>query len=162
MPRRRPSDEPFPYDDDDRAERDGGGSVLGAFVLGAALGAGLALILAPAAGSDTRRALARQARRAGDATKRTAAAAGERMTSALAQARAQLEQRLESARAGVEGPERAEVERARAAGREAARQAREDVQRRIAEAQRDGRGARGNGADAPHDTLLDAPAIDEG
>jgi gas vesicle protein len=40
-----------------------GSSPVGWFVLGAALGAGLALLLAPASGADTRRKLGRQARR---------------------------------------------------------------------------------------------------
>jgi gas vesicle protein len=44
-------------------EQNKSGSVLAWFVGGAALGAGIALILAPAAGEETRRQLARQAER---------------------------------------------------------------------------------------------------
>lgn len=150
MPRSRPDDRD---DDDDRLviveQRDDGGNVLGAFVLGAVVGAGLALLLAPGSGAETRRTLKAQARRATDATKRAAGGAAEKAVSAFAQARAELEQRLETAKASLEG-KREEVERAMAAGREAARQAREDVQRRIAEQRAgEGPGARTNGG-APH------------
>ena len=40
----------------------GGGRVLVAFMIGAAVGAGLALLLAPATGEDTRESLGRRAR----------------------------------------------------------------------------------------------------
>jgi gas vesicle protein len=165
MPRTRPDDRD---DDDDRlviVEREDGGNVLGAFVLGAVVGAGLALLLAPGSGADTRRTIKAQARRATDATKRAAGGAAEKVGSAFAQARAELELRLETAKASLEG-KREEVERAMAAGREAARQAREDVQRRIAEQRgADAPGARTNG-DEPHahgtgDTGRYADALDE-
>ena len=124
MPRR-------PYDDDDDQiiiveERDSSG--LSAFILGAALGAGLALILAPQSGAETRASIRRGARKAGDATKR----AGGKVGDALAQAKAELEQRIENARAALD-LKKVQVSRAMDAGRAAAQTAREDLERRLAE-----------------------------
>jgi gas vesicle protein len=159
MPRTRPDDP-----DDDRlviVEREESSSPLGAFVLGAVLGAGLALLLAPQSGADTRRTLRTQARKAAGATRKAAGTVADKVGSAYAQARAELEMRLDVARTTIDG-KREEVERAMAAGREAARQAREDVQRRIAE-QRAGAGERARGNGHAHDEFaegfedLDAP-----
>jgi hypothetical protein len=65
------------YDDDDDDERyvvenpyvivEKGGSGVGSFIIGLALGAGVALLLAPQSGEETRRGIARRARRAQDA-----------------------------------------------------------------------------------------------
>lgn len=53
---------------EDAAERDGGSmlSFAAGLMLGAAMGAGVALLLAPQAGDETRRLLGRRARRLGD------------------------------------------------------------------------------------------------
>ncbi|MCU0625924.1 MAG: hypothetical protein MUF21_05480 [Gemmatimonadaceae bacterium] len=161
MPRYRHDD-----DDDDRederlviVEREESGNALGAFVLGAVLGAGLALLLAPQAGADTRRTLRTQATKAAGATRKAAGTVTDKVTSAFAQARAELETRLDAARTSLDH-KREEVERAMAAGREAARQAREDVQRRIAEQRlAEGPRTRGNGQEAGHD--LEPHELDE-
>ncbi len=152
MPRYRTDDD----QDDDRlviVDREDGGNALGAFVLGAVLGAGLALILAPQSGAETRRTLKVQARKAAGATRKAAGSVAEKVSSAYAQARAELEMRLDVAHTTIDG-KREEVERAMAAGREAARQAREDVQRRIAE-QRAGEGGRIRGNGHAHDEFAE-------
>ncbi|MCC7055069.1 MAG: YtxH domain-containing protein [Gemmatimonadaceae bacterium] len=103
-------------------------SGLSAFILGAAIGAGLALIFAPQSGVETRQSIRRGARKAGEATKR----AGEKVTDALAQAKADLESRIDSAKSSID-LKKVQVSRAVDAGREAARTAREDLERRMAE-----------------------------
>ena len=118
------------WDDDDQIiiveERDNSG--LSAFLLGAAIGAGLALIFAPQTGAETRESLKRGAKKAGEATKR----AGEKVGDALSQAKADIESRLDSARSSLD-LKKVQVSRAVDAGREAARAAREDLERRMAE-----------------------------
>jgi len=118
------------WDDDDQiiiVEQDES-SGLSAFLLGAAIGAGLALIFAPQTGAETRQSIKRGARKAGEATKR----AGEKVTDALAQAKADIESRIDSARSSID-LKKTQVSRAVDAGREAARSAREDLERRMAE-----------------------------
>lgn len=123
MPRR-------PYDDDDQIiiveESDSSG--LSAFILGAAIGAGLALIFAPQSGAETRQSIKRGARKAGDATRRAGAKVGD----AFAQAKADLEDRIDSARSALD-LKKVQVSRAMDAGRAAAQTAREDLERRLAE-----------------------------
>jgi gas vesicle protein len=63
----------------------GGANVLMAFLLGAAAGAGLALLYAPASGADTRRALGQRTREGRD-----------RMVDALRQGRGILEEQRTS------------------------------------------------------------------
>ncbi len=98
------------------------------FLLGAAIGAGLALIFAPQSGAETRQSIKRGARKAGAATKR----AGEKVSDALAQAKADLEARIDSAKSSLD-LKKVQVSRAVDAGREAAQAAREDLERRMAD-----------------------------
>ena len=118
------------WDDDEQfilvEQRDSSG--LSAFLLGAALGAGLALVFAPQTGAETRQSIRRSARKAGDATKR----AGEKVTDALSQAKADIESRIDTAKSSID-LKKTQVSRAVDAGREAARTAREDLERRMAE-----------------------------
>ncbi len=119
------------WDDDDQiilVEETDSSSGLSAFLLGAAIGAGLALIFAPQTGAETRQSLRRGARKAGEATKR----AGAKVSDALAQAKSDLESRIDSARSSLD-VKKVQVSRAVDAGREAARAAREDLERRMAE-----------------------------
>ncbi len=119
------------WDDDDHiiiVEANDDPSGLSAFLLGAAIGAGLALIFAPQTGVETRQSIKRGAKKAGEATKR----AGEKVTDALAQAKADLESRIDTARSSID-LKKVQVSRAVDAGREAARAAREDLERRMAE-----------------------------
>lgn len=122
------------WDDDDQIiiveENDSSG--ISAFLLGAAIGAGLALIFAPQTGAETRQTIKRGAQKAGEATKR----AGEKVTDALAQAKADLESRIDTAKSSLD-LKKVQVSRAVDAGREAARAAREDLERRMSEQRAD-------------------------
>ncbi|MDT8369260.1 MAG: YtxH domain-containing protein [Longimicrobiales bacterium] len=100
-------------------ERDSGGG-LGAFVLGALVGAGVALLLAPQSGEETQAQLRERAGKLkDDAEDRLRAASNE------------LEARLDAARLGVN--ERVDrVKGAVDAGREAAREARDELEQKLA------------------------------
>jgi gas vesicle protein len=104
----------------------------GSFLLGLALGAGLALLFAPRSGEETRRELNRGARRVRDAAQGMAEDLTETVNDRFQEARQQVEQRIDSARHVVE-LKRQQVTQAVQAGRDAAHQAREDLERRIAE-----------------------------
>ncbi|MGD8319784.1 MAG: YtxH domain-containing protein [Gemmatimonadota bacterium] len=99
--------------------RDGGGAGLGSFFVGALLGAGLALLFAPKSGEETQEELKERARK-------LKAAAEERVRDA----QKQLEGRLDNAREGihtrVEG-----VKGAVEAGRQAAVDARDELERKL-------------------------------
>jgi gas vesicle protein len=118
------------WDDDDQLiiVEENESSGISAFLLGAAIGAGLALIFAPQTGAETRQSIKRGARKAGEATKR----AGVKVSDALAQAKADLESRIDSARSSLD-LKKVQVSRAVDAGREAAKAARADLERRMAE-----------------------------
>ena len=114
------------YDDDEPyvvIEKRSGG--VGSFLLGIALGAGIALLMAPQSGADTRREIQRRARRARTAVQDT-------VTDTFEQARAQVEERIDTARSAIE-LKRRQVTRAMEAGRAAAQDARDELERRIAE-----------------------------
>ena len=97
-------------------DRDGG---FGSFILGALVGAGLALLLAPQSGEETQEEIKKQARRfRAQAEERVRAAQGE-LESRLEQARAGVQSRVEGVRGAVE------------TGRQAAREARSDLERRL-------------------------------
>ena len=102
------------------------------FIMGLALGAGIALLLAPRTGAETRRELRMRARRVRNAAEDAAHDVAERVTDTLEQARAQVEERVDSARSAVE-MRKDQVVNAIDVGRAAARQAREELERRIAE-----------------------------
>lgn len=99
-------------------ERDGGSGV-GAFLLGAIVGAGIALLLAPKSGAETQEDLKRQARKL-----RTAA------EERVREAQRQLEQRLGDVREGVQSRLDG-VKDAVSAGRSAATEARSDLEQRL-------------------------------
>jgi gas vesicle protein len=135
-------------DDDEQIiivnDRDSSG--ISAFLLGAAIGAGLALILAPQSGAETRKSIKRGAQKAGEATKR----AGDKVSDALAQAKAELESRIDSARSSLD-LKKTQVSRAMDAGRAAAQSARDELERRLAE-QRTGESARVRDTDTDAET----------
>lgn len=99
-------------------EKDSSGG-MGSFVLGALVGAGLALLFAPRSGEETQALIRERALEArGTAEEKVRAA------------QRQLESRLEEARAGVQN----RVERVREAvdaGRDAAREARTDLEHKL-------------------------------
>ena len=99
-------------------ERDGGGGV-GAFILGALVGAGVALLFAPKSGAETQEDLKRQARK-------LRSAAEERVR----EAQRQIEERLGEVREGVQS-RLDNVKEAVTAGRSAAGDARTDLEKRL-------------------------------
>jgi gas vesicle protein len=95
---------------------------IGPFLLWAALGAALALLLAPRSGVETRAAVRRRVHSARQAAEGVA----ERVTDSFASAREELERRIESARAAVSMRTR-QLNDAVVAGRSAAREAKRDL-----------------------------------
>jgi gas vesicle protein len=105
---------------------------MSSFLVGLALGAGVALLLAPRTGEETRRELRRSARRIREAAQGVADDVTQSVAGTFTEARQQVEERLDSARRAVE-LKKQQVSRAVEAGRAAAQQARDDLERRIAE-----------------------------
>jgi gas vesicle protein len=107
------------------------GSV-GSFLLGAAVGAGVAILLAPRSGVETRQEIARSAQRARDRAADLANGVTDSVVDQFNQAREKVENRIDDARTAIE-VKRQQVSRAMEAGRAAAQQARYELERRIAE-----------------------------
>ena len=105
---------------------------VGTLLLGVAIGAGVALLFAPRSGEETRRDIGRRARRAGDTAKGAVQGVTDQVTDTFESARFRVEEQLESARTAIE-IKKQQVARAVEAGREAAQQARGDLERRLAE-----------------------------
>ena len=91
------------YDDDDErylrepvviVEKSEAG--VGSFLIGLALGAGVALLLAPQSGEETRRELARRARRAQDAAKDFVEDVSGTVADKFQEVRATVEERIEA------------------------------------------------------------------
>jgi gas vesicle protein len=127
------------YDDDDErylrepvviVERNEPG--VGSFLIGLALGAGVALLLAPQTGEETRRGLARRARRAQDAAKDFVEDVSGTVADKFQEVRATVEERIEATLDAVDDKKR-RVSNAFHAGRAAAREARGELEQRIAE-----------------------------
>lgn len=127
------------YDDDPYVERpyviverhDGGGGI-GSFIIGIALGAGVALLLAPQSGEETRRAVARRARRAQEAAQDFVEDVSGTVADKFNQVRASVEERIDATFEAVDAKKR-QVTNAVEAGRAAARQTRGELEHRIAE-----------------------------
>lgn len=123
----------YDFDDDEPyvvIEKQSGG--MGAFVVGLAIGAGLALLFAPQSGADTRRDIRRKARQAQDAASRMAGEVTDTVSDGFHEARRRVEEQIDGVRRAVD-LKKEQVSRAVEAGRAAALQAREDLERRIAE-----------------------------
>lgn len=99
-------------------EREGGGG-LGSFILGALLGAGVALLLAPKTGEETQKELKAQARKLRSAAEERVRNAHKSLEERLAEAREGVHARVESAREAVD------------AGRRAAREARSELEYKL-------------------------------
>jgi gas vesicle protein len=112
-------------------ERSSGGGI-GTFLLGAAIGAGLALLLAPKSGAETRADIRRRARKVGDAASRVAGDVSESVTDTFHDARRRVEEQIDSARDAIVA-KRNQVRDAMDAGRAAADEARIDLETRLAE-----------------------------
>ncbi len=127
------------YDDDepyDRApyllvERHESAGV-GTFIIGLAVGAGLALLLAPQSGEETRRAVARRARRAQEAAQGFVEDMSGTVADKFQEVRASVEERIEATLDAVDNKKR-RVSNAYHAGRAAAREARGELEQRIAD-----------------------------
>jgi gas vesicle protein len=120
-------DEDYPYVVIEKRSGD-----FSSFIVGLALGAGLALLMAPKSGAETRRELKERARRMRDVAEDLAQEATNKATDTFEQAKTQVEERIDAARSAVE-MRKEQVSHAIDAGRVAARQAREELERRIAE-----------------------------
>jgi gas vesicle protein len=113
-------------------ERHDAGPGLGSFIVGLALGAGVALLLAPQSGEETRRAVARRARRAQDAAQDFVEDVSGTVADKFQQVRASVEGRIDATLEAVDAKKR-QVSNAVQAGRAAARQTRGELEHRIAE-----------------------------
>jgi gas vesicle protein len=121
-------------DDDDEPyvviEKNSGG--LGSFLLGIAVGAGIALLFAPRSGAETRRELALRARRMRRAAEDAVGEVTETVAETYESARQRVEEKIEETREAIE-VKKDQMHRAMEAGRAAAAQAREDLERRLAQ-----------------------------
>ena len=109
-----------------------GGTDIGTLLVGVLIGAGIALLFAPKSGPETRRAIRRRAKNATDTVKGVATDMTDQVVDTFESAKAKVEEQIETARSAIESKKR-QVTRAMDAGREAAQQARGDLERRLAE-----------------------------
>ena len=124
-------DEPYarePYVIVERRESAG----VGPFLIGLAFGAGVALLLAPQSGEETRRAVARRARRAQEVAQDFVEDVSGTVADKFQEVRASVEERIEATLEAVDDKKR-RVSNAYHAGRAAAREARGELEQRIAE-----------------------------
>jgi len=105
---------------------------IGPFLLGIALGAGVALLFAPQSGQETRRGIARSARRAQDAAQDFVEDVSGTVADKFKEVRTSVEERIEATIDAVDERKR-RVTNAFHAGRAAAREARGELEQRIAE-----------------------------
>lgn len=100
-------------------ERDGGGSSVGSFILGALVGAGVALLFAPRSGEETQREIRERAGHLRDAAEDRVRDAQKQVEAKLEQAREELMGRVDAVREAVDS------------GRDAAHEARVDLKDKI-------------------------------
>ena len=105
---------------------------VGPFLIGLAFGAGVALFLAPQSGEETRRAVARRARRAQEVAQDFVEDVSGTVADKFQEVRATVEERIEATLEAVDDKKR-RVSNAFHAGRAAAREARGELEQRIAE-----------------------------
>ena len=120
-------------------ERDGGGS-FGSFVWGAALGAGLALLLAPRSGRQTRNEIRAGVQKLRDRAEDTIRSAQDGVADRIDGVRSEVRGRVDAAREGFE------------AGRRAAKETRQEYEYRTRAARRSGPAAGGAPLAAEEDT----------
>lgn len=102
------------------------------FLVGLALGAGVALLFAPRSGRATRRDIRRRANRVREAAEQTVADVTDTVVGTFDEARQRVEDRIDSVRQAIDLKKR-QVTRAVDAGRAAAEEARLELEQRIAE-----------------------------
>jgi gas vesicle protein len=107
-------------------------SGIGSFLAGLAIGAGIALLLAPRSGAETRRGITRGARRVQRRAEDLVGSVAASVQDTIEGVRERVEDGVDAARNAVELKTR-QVSDAVEAGRAAAKKAREDLERRIAE-----------------------------
>ena len=107
-------------------------SGIGPFLLGIAVGAGVALLFAPQSGQETRRGIARSARRAQDAAQDLVEDVSGTVADKFKEVRTSVEERIEATVGAIDDKKR-RVTNAFHAGRAAAREARGELEQRIAE-----------------------------
>ena len=105
---------------------------LGNLFVGLLIGAGVALLFAPRSGQETRRDIRRKTREATDAVKGVAEEVTAQVVETLEGAKERVEEQIDAARAAIEAKKR-QVARAMDAGREAAAEARQDLENRLVE-----------------------------
>jgi gas vesicle protein len=109
-----------------------GGPGVGSFLIALALGAGVALLLAPQTGEETRRVIARRARRAQEVAHDFVGDMSGTVADKFKEVRASVEERIEATFDAVDDKKR-RVSNAFHAGRAAAREARGELEQRIAD-----------------------------
>jgi gas vesicle protein len=105
---------------------------IGPLLIGIALGAGAALLFAPQSGAETRREIKRRARRAQEAAQDFVQDVSGTVADKFNEVRATVEERIEATFDAVDDKKR-RVTNAFHAGRAAAREARGELEQRIAE-----------------------------
>lgn len=123
----------YEVDDDDRVvviEKQSVGVT--PFLIGLALGAGAMFLLAPKSGAATRRDFRRRARRVRRAAEQAVTDVTDSVTGTFEHAKKRVEEQIDSARDAIDLKKR-QVNRAMDAGRTAAREARGELEQRIAE-----------------------------
>lgn len=137
-------------------EKHSGG--VGNLLLGVLIGAGVALLFAPRSGEETRADIRRRARRASDTVKGAAQGVTDQVMDTFESARSRVEEQIESARLAIE-LRKEQVARAVEAGREAAQEARGDLERRLAESK--AQHAAGSGGARGARSRIPVPADDD-
>ena len=102
------------------------------FLVGLAVGAGVALLFAPRSGRATRRDIKRRAMRVRQAAEDTVTGVADTVAEGFNAARQRVEDQIDSARQAIDLTKR-QVSRAMEAGRAAAEEARVELEQRIAE-----------------------------
>ena len=126
------------YDDDEPYDREPYVIIerreagVGSFLIGLALGAGVALLLAPKSGEETRRGLALRARGAQERAQDFVEDVSGTVADKFQEVRASVEERIEATLDSVDNKKR-RVSNAFHAGRAAAREARGELEQRIAD-----------------------------
>ena len=134
------TEEPDWYDEDDDEEYEAEpyviierqDSAIGPLLLGIALGAGVALLFAPQSGEETRGGIARSARRARNAAQDFVGDVTDTVADKFNEVKSTVEEKLEATLDAVDVRKR-RVTNAYRAGRAAARDARGELEQRIAE-----------------------------
>ncbi len=104
----------------------------GSLLVGVLIGAAVALLFAPKSGQETRGDIRRKARQAGDAVKGVAEEVTGQVAETYEGAKARVEEQIDHVRDAVVTRKR-QVSRAIVAGREAAQQARVELESQLAE-----------------------------